>query len=51
MKEQKKDIDDAYLKGVCDAKNELEKQGEQKPAWSEKDDMMIEETLYLAKNV
>ena len=26
----KKDIDDAYLKGVSDAKNELEKQGEQK---------------------
>lgn len=25
----KKDIDDAYLKGVCDAKIELEKQGEQ----------------------
>ena len=28
----KKDVDDAYLKGVCDAKQELEKQGEQKPA-------------------
>ena len=28
----KKDIDDAYLKGVCDAKQELEKQGEQTPA-------------------
>lgn len=27
----KKDIDDAYLKGVCDAKHELEKHGEQKP--------------------
>ena len=27
----KKDIDDAYIKGVCDAKHELEKQGEQKP--------------------
>lgn len=26
----KKDIDDAYLKGICDAKNELEKQCEQK---------------------
>lgn len=25
----KKDIDDAYLKGICDAKIELEKQGEQ----------------------
>ena len=27
----KKDVDDAYLKGLCDAKHELEKQGEQKP--------------------
>lgn len=25
----KKDVDDAYLKGVCDAKHELEKQGEE----------------------
>ena len=25
----KKDVDDAYLKGVCDAKHEIEKQGEQ----------------------
>ena len=27
----KKDVDDAYLKGISDAKNELEKQGGQKP--------------------
>ena len=27
-----KDVDDAYLKGICDAKHELEKQSEQKPA-------------------
>ncbi len=27
----KKDVDDAYLKGVCDAKQELEKRSEQKP--------------------
>lgn len=27
----KKDVDDAYLKGISDAKHELEKQGEQKP--------------------
>lgn len=27
----KKDVDDAYLKGVCDAKRELEKQGKKKP--------------------
>ena len=26
----KKDVDDAYLKGVCDAKQEIEKQGKQK---------------------
>jgi hypothetical protein len=26
----KKDVDNAYLKGICDAKQELEKQGEQK---------------------
>ena len=26
----KKDVDDAYLKGVCDTKQELEKQGGQK---------------------
>lgn len=27
----KKDVDDAYLKGISDAKHELEKQGEHKP--------------------
>jgi len=27
----KKDVDDAYLKGICNTKHELEKQGEQKP--------------------
>lgn len=27
----KKDVDDAYLKGISDTKNELEKQGEQNP--------------------
>ena len=27
----KKDVDDAYLKGVCNTKHELEKQGEQNP--------------------
>jgi len=35
----KKDVDDAYLKGVCDTKQELEKQGGQKPTeWSEEDE-------------
>ena len=34
----KKDVDDAYLKGVCDTKQELEKQGEQKPAWNKEDE-------------
>lgn len=28
----KRDVDDAWLKGICDAKRELEKQGEQKSA-------------------
>ena len=28
----KKDVDDAYLKGICDAKQELEKQCDHKPA-------------------
>lgn len=32
----KKDVDDAYLKGVCDAKQELEKQSEKKLANSAK---------------
>lgn len=32
----KRDVDDAYLKGVCDAKQELEKQGEKKLANSAK---------------
>jgi hypothetical protein len=32
----KKDVDDAYLKGISDAKNELEKQGEQETdEWKE----------------
>ncbi len=29
----KKDVDDAYLKGICNTKHELEKQGEQKSIW------------------
>ena len=36
----KKDVDDAYLKGVCDTKQELEKQGGQKP-WSEEDENRV----------
>ena len=28
----KKDVDNAYLQGICDAKRELEKQGEKNPA-------------------
>ena len=35
-KNHQKDIDDAYLKGICDAKRELEKQGEQNLANSAK---------------
>lgn len=41
----KKDVDDAYLKGVCDTKHELEKQGEQKPAWSKEDEKMYTATI------
>jgi len=39
----KKDVDDAYLKGVSDAKHELGKQGEQKPGWSEDDNSFCKE--------
>lgn len=28
----KREVDDAYLQGICDAKNEIEKQGKQTPA-------------------
>ena len=42
----KKDIDDAYLKGVCNTKQELEKQGEQKIIeWSEEDKTIMSDTL------
>lgn len=41
----KKDVDDAYLKGICDAKRELEKQGEQKPTWSEEDESMLKDAI------
>jgi hypothetical protein len=35
----KRDVDDAYIEGMACAKNELEKQSEQKPAeWSEEDE-------------
>ena len=47
----KKDIDDAYLKGICDAKHELEKQGEKgtngnereipNSVWNEEDEKMF----------
>ena len=38
----KRDVDDAWLKGMCDAKRELEKQGEQKPIeWDEYDEMYV----------
>ena len=42
----KKDVDDAYLKGVCDTKQELEKQGEQNPtedSCKNSDDVTTEE--------
>ena len=38
----KKDVDDAYVEGMVFAKNELEKQSEQKPAeWSEEDECTL----------
>ncbi len=51
----KKDVDYAYLKGVCDAKHELEKQGEQKPIlnveipFGAKDSDLQEETYFIPK--
>lgn len=45
---REREIDDAYLQGMCDAKHEFEKQGEQPtdkieptPAWSEEDEEML----------
>ncbi len=46
----KKDVDDAYLKGVCDTKHELEKQGEQKSAWSEEDSYMLGQAIKCVNN-
>lgn len=37
----KKDIDNAWVKGVCDANHELEKQREQKSAWSDEDELQV----------
>lgn len=49
-KSRQKEIDDAYLKGVCDAKHELEKQGEQKPAeWNKNDEVLLDETLHFIR--
>ena len=42
-----KDVDDAWLKGMCDAKDELEKQ---KPAWSEEDEEICQNILECLKN-
>ena len=41
----KKEVDDAYLAGVCDTKQELEKQCGQNPAWSEEDEKMVNNIL------
>lgn len=41
----KSDVDDAYLKGIRDTKNELEKQGEQKPDWSIKEKLMLNDII------
>ena len=45
----KKDVDDAYLKGVCDTKQEFEKQGELNPAWSEEDEINYNYALAACK--
>ena len=45
----KKDVDDAYVEGMAFAKNELEKQGEQKPAWSEEDENTIKVLMNIIK--
>ena len=42
-----KDVDDAWLKGMCDAKDELEKQ---KPAWSEEDEEICQNILECLRN-
>lgn len=42
-----KDVDDAWLKGICDAKDELEKK---KPAWSEEDEEMCQNILECLRN-
>lgn len=47
----KKDVDDAYLKGICDTKNELEKQGEQKPAENKGMNLVEEEMTPFQKKV
>ncbi len=41
----KKDVDDAYVEGMAFAKDELEKQGEQRPAWSEEDEERLQSCL------
>ena len=41
----KKDIDDAYLKGICNAKHELEKQGEQKPTSDTRYEVKADDSL------
>ena len=43
----KKDVDDAYLKGVCDAKQELENQCEQKSIWHNEDEEPKRDNLIL----
>lgn len=45
----KKDVDDAYLKGISDAKQELEKQGEQPTAWSEEDELKRSTLIHVVK--
>jgi len=46
----KKDVDDAYLKGVCDTKQKLEKQGEQHPKFRI-DDWVVDNYWHDVKKV
>lgn len=41
----KRDVDNAYIEGMAFAKDELEKQGKQKPYWSEEDEKRLKSCL------
>ena len=45
----KRDVDDAYVEGMAFAKNELEKQGEQKSAWSKMDEEILSNAIFFIR--